>query len=171
LTYITTLAIAYKTLASHLGKKNYILERASIDELFIDVTAFCNNLDTTIASDPDGENDDKEGNQSTEMQFRSTCQTDALQSLKETTICDESNLNPDEIRNEQALVMGCHIARTVRRRIFDELKFTLSAGISTSKLVAKLGASYGKPNNQAVIFPGAIAKVRVRFSQLQPVPN
>lgn len=93
------------------------------------------------------------------MQFRSTCQADAPQSLKETAICDENNLHPDEIKAEKALVLGCHIARTVRKAVFEELRFTLSAGISTSKLVAKLGATYGKPNGQAVIFPGAITKV------------
>lgn len=95
------------------------------------------------------------------MQFRSTCQVDAPQSLKETTLCDGNNLHPAEIKAETALVLGCHIARTVRKAVFDELGFTLSAGISTSKLVAKLGATYGKPNGQAVIFPGAITKVTV----------
>lgn len=75
-------------------------------------------------------------------------------------ICDEINLHPAEMKTEKALVLGCHVARTVRRAVFDELRFTLSAGISNSKLVAKLGATYGKPNGQAVIFPGAITKVR-----------
>jgi len=32
--------------------------------------------------------------------------------------------------------------------VLDTLGFTLSAGISTSKLVSKLAASYGKPNGQ-----------------------
>lgn len=150
-----------KTLASHLGKKNYILERASIDELFIDVTAFCNNPD--ISCDQTGDNCCNSNNDdislSEEIQFRSTCQVDALQSLKETAICDESNLHPNEIRTEKALVLGCHIARIVRQAVFEELRFTLSAGISTSKLTSKLGATYGKPNGQAVIFPGAITKV------------
>lgn len=35
----------------------------------------------------------------------------------------------------------------------------MSAGVSTNKLVSKLGASYGKPNGQAVIFPGAMEKL------------
>lgn len=143
----------FQTLSSHLGKKNYILERASIDELFIDVTAFCNNLDQiSDTSGGDHHNDAKK-------KFYTTCQVEALKSLNETKICDESNLHPDEIKNEKALILGCHVARTVRKAVFEELSFTLSAGISNSKLVAKLGATYGKPNGQAVIFPGAIAKV------------
>lgn len=129
--------------------------------MFIDVTAFCNNPDYA----PDESSDDHESNKngsespSIEIQFRSTCQNDALQSLAETNICDESNLHPYCVQAENALVLGCRIARIVRRKVFDELNFTLSAGISTSKLVAKLGATYGKPNGQAVIFPNAIPKV------------
>ena len=64
------------------------------------------------------------------------------------------NLNND-ITNK-ALQRGCVIARGIRRAVYNKLGFTLSAGISTSKLVAKLGASYGKPNGQAVVFPQAI---------------
>jgi DNA polymerase eta len=122
--------------------------------LFIDVTEFCNNPDF------DEDNESGEDSKFTENQFRSTCQKNALESLTETNICDESNLHPNDINAEKALVLGCHVARIVRRAVFEELRFTLSAGISTSKLVAKLGATYGKPNGQAVVFPGAMTKVR-----------
>jgi nucleotidyltransferase/DNA polymerase involved in DNA repair len=150
----------HQTLANNLGRRNYTLERASIDELFIDVTSFCNNPERDQHEKID-DNDNENGVDfaSAEKQFRSTCQNNAMQSLQETNICDENNLHPNDINAEKALVLGCHIARIVRRAVFDELRFTLSAGISTSKLVAKLGATYGKPNGQAVIFPGAITKV------------
>lgn len=123
--------------------------------MFIDVTEFCNNPEY----EPDKSGNDKVDPNSVEMQFRSTCQKAAHQSLAETTICDENNLHPDDVNAARSLVLGCHIARIVRKAVFDQLKFTLSAGISTSKLVAKLGATYGKPNGQAVIFPNAIPKV------------
>ena len=152
--------ICSQTLSNSIGKKNYILERASIDELFIDVSSFCNNPES-VSNDDNEEYAVNDVPRSIEMQFRSTCVEDATQSLKETVICHENTLHPyEEIKVEKALVMGCHIARTVRRAVFQELRFTLSAGISTSKLVAKLGATYGKPNGQAVIFPGAIMKVK-----------
>lgn len=51
-----------------------------------------------------------------------------------------------------ALWRGAVIARGLRKAVFEELGFTLSAGISTSKLVSKLSASLGKPNGQAIIF-------------------
>jgi hypothetical protein len=47
-----------------------------------------------------------------------------------------------------ALRRGCHVAHVVRRAVFEGLGFTLSAGISTNKLVAKLAATHGKPNGQ-----------------------
>ena len=42
---------------------------------------------------------------------------------------------------KQALERGCVVAHNIRKAVLDTLGFTLSAGISTSKLVAKLGAS------------------------------
>eukprot|EP00985_Skeletonema_marinoi_P035014 scaffold45405_cov197-Skeletonema_marinoi.AAC.1 len=70
----------------------------------------------------------------------------------------DTNGNDDD-DDAKALRIGCHIAHTIRRIVFQTLGFTLSSGISTSKLVAKLAASYGKPNGQAVVFPEAIPYV------------
>lgn len=61
--------------------------------------------------------------------------------------------------DQRALWRGCVIARGLRQAVFECLGFTLSAGISTSKLVAKLGGSLGKPDGQAVVFPEAIPHV------------
>ncbi|KAL9180780.1 hypothetical protein ACHAXT_011233 [Thalassiosira profunda] len=142
------------TLAEKLGRKNFILERASIDELFIDVTAFCYK---SVASG--GNADEKESDAT--MQFSADSEKEAVQSLHESVICHEASLDSGEKDDQigNALRLGCHVARTVRRVVFDQLQFTLSAGISTSKLVSKLAASYGKPNGQAVVYPGALAEV------------
>ena len=70
----------------------------------------------------------------------------------------------------KALERGCLVAHNVRKAVFDALGFTLSAGCSTSKLVAKLGASYGKPNGQAVIFPSAIPHV-MNETEIRKVRN
>jgi nucleotidyltransferase/DNA polymerase involved in DNA repair len=59
-----------------------------------------------------------------------------------------------------ALKRGCRIAHGIRMSISENLGFTLSAGISTSKTVAKLASSMGKPNGQAIIVPQAIPFVR-----------
>ena len=149
-----------QTLAEKLGRKNYILERASIDELFIDVTKFCyQKMAADCDSDKNGAINTDESEMDAASKFRSQCDTNdaVFQSMKETVICHEAHLDPREKMNDtatstgRALRVGCHIARTVRRAVLDELGFTLSAGISTNKLVSKLAASYGKPNGQVGI--------------------
>jgi len=151
-------SLIVETLAENLGRKNFTLERASIDELFIDVTAFC--YQSVIPTD-NGDNAKEKETTAAAIKFRSDCDTNAIQSLKETVVCHEALVDPGEVNDEtgEALRLGCHIALTARRAVFEKLGFTLSAGISTSKLVSKLAASYGKPDGQAVIFPGAMAKL------------
>ena len=155
-------------MAENLGRKNYILERASIDELFIDVTAFCyQSAEVAEDDDVDGKdtpnndaaaNNKISSNNDTAKKFRATCDEAAIESLKDTVIYNDSSLDPRD-KNDQignAIKLGCLIALTARRAVLNKLGFTLSAGISTNKLVSKLGATYGKPNGQAVVFPGAI---------------
>ena len=155
-------------MAENLGRKNYILERASIDELFIDVTAFCYQS-AEVAEDDDEDGKDKPNNDAsasnkissnndTAKKFRATCDEAAIESLKDTVIYNESSLDSRD-KNDQigkALKLGCLIALTARRAVLNKLGFTLSAGISTNKLVSKLGATYGKPDGQAAVYPGAI---------------
>ncbi|KAI7879386.1 DNA/RNA polymerase [Lichtheimia hyalospora FSU 10163] len=49
------------------------------------------------------------------------------------------------------LAVGARIAKEIRQEISDELKYTCSAGIAHNKVVAKLGSSQNKPNNQTVV--------------------
>lgn len=84
------------------------------------------------------------------QKFLSDCERDSFQSLKETHIFPIPIVHAGEKEGEvsRKLRLGCHAALLVRRAILRQLGFTLSAGISTSKLVAKLAATYGKPNGQ-----------------------
>jgi len=82
-------------LAENLGRKNFILERASIDELFIDVTAFCYQSRSIEKAVENGD-DTKEKESSAAMSFRSRCDADAVQSLKETAVCHEKFVDPSE---------------------------------------------------------------------------
>lgn len=130
------------SLIQTLGKGNFILERASIDELFIDVTSFC----------WEGE---KLGIESGNFPLE----------LKDTVVVGEKPKGhhaytvKDDDEEKRVLVRGCNVAKMIRTAVFDALGFTLSAGISVNKMVAKLGATYGKPNGQAVVFPEFIPKV------------
>ncbi len=180
-------------------KSGYVLERASIDELFIDVTEFCYGIleresrkkeeccDEKINGrvmndrcsqsnddDDDGTKEETADNDTKQVkreEFQKNCLADSITSLKESVICHQNRIPPSHIQQHDtgdddddddgalALRIGCHIAHTIRRIVFQTLGFTLSSGISTSKLVAKLAASYGKPNGQAVIYPEAIPYV------------
>lgn len=152
------------TLVTKIGRKNFILERASIDELFIDVTAFCymscegvvserSDVDVVMKFLSDCDIADRSGN--------SMFSKSGIESSKETVICHETCVDVDESNGTigKALRRGCHVAKTVRQVLYDTLGFTLSAGVSTNKLVAKLAATYGKPNGQALVYPSAMFKV------------
>jgi len=143
--------VILQALENQVGKNNFILERASIDELFIDVTTYCY---STIL-----ESQNKKQITVNDEAVRD-CKNDMDTIMKETFVYAKSKMIEMEDENDQeeyqALRRGCLIAHGIRKCVLDTLGFTMSAGISTTKLVAKLGASYGKPNGQAVIFSCAI---------------
>ena len=196
----------------HKKSSGYVLERASIDELFIDVTEICYIIlerermkkkkeeeeelfcteknesgemnercsqSSNADDDDDGikektaDTDDTDTKQQVKRdEFQRNCLVESITSLRESVVCHQNRIPPSHIQQQHdtnnddddddaatALRIGCHIAHTIRRIVFQTLGFTLSSGISTSKLVAKLAASYGKPNGQAVIYPEAIPYV------------
>ena len=104
--------------------------------------------DGSDAGDSGDREDEKESAAIT--RFRSECDANAMRSLAETTVCHEAAMESIEKNDDLGvgLRLGCHIASVARRAVRETLGFTLSAGISTSKLVAKLAASHGKPNGQ-----------------------
>jgi len=169
-----------QTLTTHVGKTNFVLERASIDELFVDITNHCYDKGRLASSakfdSPKGnahfDGEEKSYATCEEGQKLSTCcmersvNQSSLQSWRnDTTICHEEESQISQYVNEDdddvilALQHGCFVAKLIRQSVFDSLGFTLSVGISTSKLVSKLAASYGKPNGQGLILPTAIGKV------------
>ncbi len=139
------------------------MERASIDELFIDVTAFCykschgseGKVDNGAAQNENDHgmttDDNDVGTKVVNFQLERDAASGTGQLVvKETIVCHEASVDIDDTYSEigTALRRGCDVALAARKAVFDILGFTLSAGISTNKLVAKLAASYGKPNGQ-----------------------
>lgn len=89
---------------------------------------------------------------------------------KETVICGQNMrwMQVDETIGKvdvqsNALQKGCTVARGIRKKVFDALGFTLSAGVSINKTMAKLATSYGKPDGQAMIHPAAFSEVSYCF--------
>lgn len=123
--------------------RDFLLERASIDELFVDVTAYC-----WKRQSPQEEEPTNHGHTPSDEKEDETVLVGGRTALQES--------DPTMVH---LLKCGCQVAKHIRQSVFERLHFTLSAGISVNKTLAKLGASYGKPNGQAVITPGAISHV------------
>ncbi|GLB48283.1 DNA polymerase IV [Neptunitalea lumnitzerae] len=71
--------------------------------------------------------------------------------LVEPLALDEAYL--DVTQNKKGNPSATKIAREIRKRIFDEIGLTASAGISINKFVAKIASDYNKPNGQKTVNP------------------
>ena len=126
--------VVLSSLEKRLGRKDFfVLERASIDEFYLDITKYCYDMD-----DNDNDNDEK------------------IMTHKTVVVGENNNKNDfhskqDAIHN--ALQRACQVSHFIREDVWNTLGFTMSAGISTNKMMAKLAASYGKPSGQAVLHP------------------
>ena len=74
--------------------------------------------------------------------------------LVEPLSLDEAYL--DVTQNKKGNPSATLIAQEIRKRIFDEVGLTASAGISANKFVAKIASDYNKPNGQKTINPEEI---------------
>ena len=74
--------------------------------------------------------------------------------LVEPLSLDEAYL--DVTQNKKGNPSATLIAQEIRKRIFEELGLTASAGISVNKFVAKIASDYNKPNGQKTINPDEV---------------
>ncbi|CAK7218076.1 N-acetyltransferase eso1 [Sporothrix eucalyptigena] len=54
------------------------------------------------------------------------------------------------------MLEGARIIRAVRQALYDKLQFRCSAGIATNKMLSKLGSSQHKPDKQTIVRPRAV---------------
>ncbi|OQR66214.1 DNA polymerase eta-like [Tropilaelaps mercedesae] len=109
-----------------------VVERASIDEAYIDLTALVNQRDNNKAVSSDALGTAKvEGYRSNQ---------DFLSSIDWTT-CGADVL----------LARGADIMTRMRQEVLRKTQFTCSAGIAHNKVVAKLAAGLHKPNQLTVV--------------------
>lgn len=76
--------------------------------------------------------------------------------LVEPLSLDEAYLDVTE--NKKNITSANDLAREIRKRIFDEVGLTASAGISINKFLAKVASDINKPNGQKTIHPSKIAE-------------
>ena len=140
-------SVITEALTANVGKGNFVLERASIDEIFLDVSEHCYRTAEPAWKD------------ATESLADATRKETVVFGANTKQMTGEHDNNDDDDEESAALHRGCIVARNVRKAVFDALGFTMSAGISINKTVAKLGASYGKPDGQAVVYPELIPRL------------
>ena len=137
-------SVVLESLTQRLGGKHlFTLERASIDEFYLDITNYC----------------------------YQACDL-TLQELTHKTVAvgqqEQGKPAGDALPDLQSLALerACQVSHWIRQDVGDTLGFTMSAGICTNKMMAKLAASYGKPNGQAGLhprhFPSLLQTTKIR---------
>jgi DNA polymerase eta len=124
------------------------VEKASIDEVFLDLSAQVHTLllerYPELAQKPP--NDDYSLRLPPPPTTALDWKADALIDLDDGQTEDD---DPDW--DDLAMLIGSEIVRDVRAAVRAQLKYTCSAGVSHNKMLAKLGSAYKKPNQQTVI--------------------
>jgi DNA polymerase eta len=129
------------------------VEKASVDEVFLDLSAQIHSilLDRypELAGPPpyDDPSENLPQPPSTVLNWRA----DALVDLDSSQTEDD---DPDW--DDIVMLIGSEIVRDVRKAIRDKLQYTCSAGIARNKMMAKLGSGHKKPNSQTVVRNRAI---------------
>jgi DNA polymerase eta len=126
-------AVVLESLTRHLeGKDRFVVERASIDEFYLDITKYCYD----------------------KQRANSNLSVSSTINHPKTVVVGNSSVHESEDSSRKdALHRACQVSHWIRTDVWNALGFTMSSGISTNKTMAKLAASYGKPNGQAVLHP------------------
>ncbi|KAK0653444.1 putative N-acetyltransferase [Cercophora samala] len=128
------------------------VEKASIDEVFLDLTAHVREIMLERYGEELG-GPAPYGDVNEELPMPGVkaldWQADALVDLGEGETQEGEFDDPDW--DDVALLVASEIVRNVRGVIREKLGYTCSAGVSRNKLLSKLGSAYKKPNQQTVI--------------------
>lgn len=124
------------------------VEKASIDEVFLDLSAQVHGI--MLERYPELKGPPPYDDPSEPLPRPPTTALDwAADALVD--LDKEQSEEDDPDWDDVAILIASEIVRDVRREIFKELHFTCSAGISKNKMLAKLGSAHKKPNSQTVI--------------------
>eukprot|EP00884_Botryococcus_braunii_P006782 jgi/Botrbrau1/16104/Bobra.7_2s0069.1 len=111
------------------------LEKASIDEVYMDVTA--------------------EVDQELQERGAAGITDEALAGFSFNSVVLEGPLDIGS-EFERRLAVGAGLACRLRGAVFQQLGYTMSGGIASNKLLAKIGSGMHKPNQQTVVPPRAV---------------
>jgi DNA polymerase eta len=124
------------------------VEKASIDEVFLDLSAQVHGI--MLERYPELKGPPPYDDPSEPLARPSTTALDwAADALVDLDKEQSEEDNPDW--DDVAILIASEIVRDVRQEIYEKLHFTCSAGISKNKMLAKLGSAHKKPNSQTVV--------------------
>jgi DNA polymerase eta len=124
------------------------VEKASIDEVFLDLSAHVHSIllerypELRGPAPYDDPTEPLPRPPTTALDWKA----DALIDL-DSSQSEEDDPDWDDI----VMLIASEIVRDVRKEIWTQLKYTCSAGLSRNKMLAKLGSGHKKPNSQTVI--------------------
>lgn len=132
----------------HLPRHLQKVEKASIDEVFLDLSAHAHAI--LLERFPELARPPPDGEASAQLPMPPISaldwQADALVDLD-----DEQAELDDPDWDDVVLLVASEVVRSIRAAIREKLGYTCSAGIAKNKLLSKLGSAYKKPNQQTVI--------------------
>lgn len=136
------------------------VEKASIDEVFLDLSAHVHSILLERYPELRGPPpyDDITENLPMPPSTVLDWQADALVDL-DTDQTEDDDPDWDDI----AILIGSEIVRDVRKAIREKLHYTCSAGIARNKFIAKLGSGHKKPNQQTIVRNRAIQQFLSSF--------
>ncbi|KAH8882483.1 DNA/RNA polymerase [Thozetella sp. PMI_491] len=146
---------------SHLPPGLQRVEKAGIDEVFVDLSAQVHAIllerFPELSRPPPG--DDSAATLPMPPISALDWEADALVDL-----ADESAEVEDPDWDDVAVLIGSEIIRGLRAAVREKLKYTCSGGIASNKMLSKLGSGYTKPDRQTVIRNRAIQPFLAGFS-------
>ncbi|CDW52535.1 IMS C and IMS domain containing protein [Trichuris trichiura] len=146
-----------------LSALNIVVERASIDEAYLDLTDLVSTELTALRENGQLFNEDDLRDTYLAISDDSHW-TDMSQLVHWAN--EHLNANAQETmenaENALRLLLGCILANRFRRSIFETTQFRASAGIANNKMLAKLACGLNKPNKQTLVVP---CMIRSLFSK------
>ncbi|KAJ4349208.1 DNA-directed DNA polymerase eta rad30 [Ascochyta clinopodiicola] len=137
-----------KCIKEALPEKEQRVEKASIDEVFMDLSAQVHTI--LLERYPELRGPAPYDDPTEPLPKVPTTVLDwAADALVETGEEDGEDKDPDW--DDVCMVIASEIVRDVRKHIKDTLQYTCSGGVARNKMLAKLGSGYKKPNQQTVI--------------------
>ena len=127
-----------------------ILEKAGIDESFLDLSKVVHDKmleDYEVLRSPPPYNDPLESLPLPNQKVLDWCGSHLVASEVEDHEVGETEVEQVDW-DDIVMAVGARMVRAVRDEVKRELGYTCSAGISSNKMIAKLGSGYRKPNQQ-----------------------